>query len=182
MSGAPPERDDGYRRTPRGGPAVRTDIVDVYIFRVRRAGDPSSVEFLQLLRSGAPLANTWHPVMGHVEAGETALRCALRELDEEVALAPGGPGWVAMWALEQVHPFYLPELDTIVMSPRFAVEVRPDWSPALSAEHSDARWTDRAAIPRMFMWPGQKRACEEVLDEIVRSRPGAPARRPLDVA
>jgi len=194
----PGERADGYRLSPRGGPMIRSDIVDVYIFRVvvpgrgggggeggehaaGEAGAPhpaaghaesGAVEFLQLLRASEPLAQTWHPVMGHVEHGETAAACALRELDEEVGVSPALRSSVlaGMWALEQVHPFYIAAIDTIVMSPRFAAQVRPDWSPRLNDENAGARWVHERDVERMFMWPGQAAACREVLSHIVDAR------------
>ena len=101
----------GYRQDAAGGPRVRSDIVDVYVFRRARA--PRGLEFLQLLRTGAPLAATWHPVMGHVERGETAVECAWRELREEIGLAPEDKYLKGMWALEQVYPYYVAEIDQI---------------------------------------------------------------------
>ncbi len=164
-------RPDGYRAAPRGGPAIRSDVVDVYVFRAVIEGDPAAIEFLQLRRAEAPLADTWQPVMGHVEKRETAVDCAVRELAEEIALRPGDPSWLGFWALEQTHPFYLAELDCIVMSPRFAARVAPGWTPTLDAEHTGHRWVRAADVERAFMWPGQKRACREVLDEI--AQPGS---------
>lgn len=152
------EGQEGYRHDAAGGPRVRTDIVDVYIFR-RRAG---SLEFLQLLRSSEPLKDTWHPVMGHIEAGETAVACAMRELEEEVGLRPGGKALKGMWALEQVHPFFVAAINQIVMSPRFAAEVMPSWKPRVNDEHSKARWVKRGDVAKRFMWPGQVAACVEV--------------------
>jgi 8-oxo-dGTP pyrophosphatase MutT (NUDIX family) len=139
---------------------MRSDIIDVYI--VRRG--PGGVEFLQLLRASDPLKNTWHPIMGHVEAGETAIQTAIRELGEEVGLAPRDPSLLGLWALEQVYPYYVAEIDCIVLSPRFAAEVVPAWEPRLNSEHSAARWVDDASA---FMWPGQKRCVSEILAEIV---------------
>lgn len=149
---------DGYRRRAAGGPRLRADIVDVYIFRRRRAG----LEFLQLLRAGEPLINTWHPVMGHIEKGETAVECAMRELREEVGLSPSDGAVKGMWALEQVHPYYVAEIDQIVLSPRFAVEVEGGWEPRLNGEHARARWVAQNRVRASFMWPGQVAACEEV--------------------
>lgn len=168
--GIDPTRDGpgGYRMSPRGGAAIRSDIVDVYIFRVAREGDSKSAEFLQLLRAGAPLEATWQPVMGHVEKGESAVACARRELEEEVGLRAGNPAWLGFWALEQVHPFYLARIDSIVMSPRLAARVDFGWTPTLNSEHSAHRWVLAADVGALFMWPGQKRACAEVLDEILR--------------
>lgn len=164
---------EGYRRAARGGPTVRTDIVDVYIFRMAREGDASSVEFLQLLRAAAPLEKTWQPVMGHIEAGESTIDCARRELAEEVGLCAGDPAWLGFWALEQAHPFYVAPIDAIVMSPRLAARVSMEWTPRLNEEHSDMRWAPSEAVDSMFLWPGQKRACAEVLGELVR--PGSAA-------
>jgi ADP-ribose pyrophosphatase YjhB (NUDIX family) len=156
---------------------LRTDIVEVYVFR---EPDPRAevIEFLQILRASEPLARTWHPVMGHVEPGETAVAAAIRELREEIALDPAGASCRGMWALEQVHPFFVNEIDAIVLSPRFAACVAPGWEPTLNSEHAAHRWIaapqDTADTAQLraaaghFLWPGQKQALAEVLHEIVR--------------
>jgi dATP pyrophosphohydrolase len=148
-------------------PTIRADIVDVYIFRQR-----ATVELLQLLRApepGSVMSETWHPVMGHIESGETAVDCAKRELREEVGLAPGDATLLGLWALEQVHPFYIARTDIIVMSPRFAAEVRADWEPRLNHEHTAARWIREAEAERSFMWPGQIAAVREILTSLMRA-------------
>jgi len=170
MSGGAFDRDaDGYRRTPVGGPALRTDIVEVYVFRAQRMGDPEAVELLQLERAKAPLAGDWHPIMGHIEEGETSIECARRELEEEIGLRASDPAFLGFWALEQVHPFYLPEIECIVASPRFAAHVAIAFEPTLDEESTGARWVKAQNIDSAFTWPGQKRACAEILTEIVRS-------------
>jgi 8-oxo-dGTP pyrophosphatase MutT (NUDIX family) len=185
---------NGYQPHTSNGPRVRTDVVDVYVFCRVGPDDPRerghaaqaagtsrvyegdegwpvkarpAVYFLQLLRAGPPLDATWHPVMGHVHAGETAAACALRELEEEVGLSARSPSLRGVWALEQVHPFYIAAIDAVVMSPRFCAEVDPSWSPALNAEHRAARWVREDEVDRLFMWPGQKACCREILREIV---------------
>jgi hypothetical protein len=55
------------------------------------------------------------------------------------------------------------------MSPRFCIEVSPEWSPKLNAEHEQFRWVREDEVGAMFMWPGQKAACREILREIVRN-------------
>ena len=183
--------DAGYRLTPVSGPRIRSDVVDVYVFQ--RSGrapmnvydsgpgrstrmDSDGAEgfqarnelyFLQLLRVGAPLADTWHPVMGHCESGETAVACMRRELLEEIGLETSSPAIKGVWALEQVHPFYIVELDAIVMSPRFAAEVEPGWEPTLNEEHSAYRWVHSRDLGAAFMWPGQKAACREITEHLL---------------
>jgi dATP pyrophosphohydrolase len=183
----------GYRQEPAGGPRLRSDIVDVYVFRrhagtqspaapakLRHEGEASGgVEFLQLLRASEPLAGTWHPVMGHIEPGETAAACAWRELKEELGLAPTDPALLGLWALEQVHPFYIAAIDSIVLSPRFAAEVAPAWQPRLNHEHTSARWVPAPDVQTMFMWPGQASACREILESLLA--PGSLCRERLRV-
>ncbi len=191
--------DNSYRVEPLGGPRVRTDVIDVYIFQ--RAATPPrpvvgasavssswggvtpdtgadgahGVYFLQLRRARDPLGGTWQPIMGHVEKGETAVRCALRELEEEVGLRRGDAALRGVWALEQVHPFYIAELDAIVMSPRFAAEVSPGWAPRLNDEHTAHRWVHSRDAMRAsggggegaFMWPGQRAAAREIVESLL---------------
>ena len=175
---------DGYRRVASPainaegalpGPRIRADVVDVYIVRaakpVIRLDDEGTdgsgpglmdLELLQLLRTKPPLHGTWQPVMGHIEQGETAVQAAVREMLEEVNLAPASPHFGGMWALEQVHPFYIPQIDCIVMSPRFVVMVDRAWEPRLNSEHGDARWVSSRGAAAEFMWPGQHAAITEL--------------------
>lgn len=168
--------DDGYRREPLGGPRVRADVIEVYVIRASGRAH----EFLQVLRASDPLRGTWHPVMGHTEPGETASETALRELEEEIGLSRADPALLDMFALEQVHPYYLAALDCIVMSPRFVALVAPAWEPRLNDEHESHRWIDAGRAKRDFLWPGQKRAAEEIVAEILNS--DAPARRHLRIS
>lgn len=154
-------------------PQLRTDIVDVYIFRRLPGETPghlaTHVELLQLYRTGDPMRGTWQPVMGHLETGETAAAGALREAGEEVGLRPGDDGFIGLWALEQVHPYYIAELDSIVISPRFALEVAPGWRPRLNDEHTAERWVWSYQAERFFMWPGQLAAVREITGSLLRA-------------
>ena len=146
------------------GPKIRTDIVDVYVFRRRDGG----VEFLQLLRRENPLGGTWHPVMGHVEPGERATQTARRELMEEIGLDVAGPACLGLWQLNQVHPFLIAATDEIFLSPRFAAEVTAKFELWLCEEHSEQRWVEASEVGARFMWPGQRGAIAEILHEIIR--------------
>ncbi len=125
------------------------------------------VALLQLYRTKEPLIRTWQPVTGHVEPGETAPQAALREVREEIGLTPRNAAWLGMWALEQINPFYIAAIDCIVMSPRFVIEVAPDWQPTLNAEHDAFRWVHASQAWRRFMWPGQGKAIQEILEYIM---------------
>ncbi|MEM7623238.1 MAG: NUDIX domain-containing protein [Planctomycetota bacterium] len=138
------------------GPALRTDIIDAYVFKRNAA----AVELLQCRRTQPPLAGSWHPVMGHIEPGERATDTLWRELHEELGLARSIA--CGAWALEQVHPFFLPDKDAVFLSPRFAVEVPPGWQPVLNEEHDASRWVPIAAAESDFVWPGQHASIAEL--------------------
>ncbi len=162
---------DGYRRTPgRGGAMIRADVVDIYVFRRRERG----VEFLQVRRARAPLKGTWQPVMGHVEEGETSVMAVRRELREEVGLDVGDASCVGLWALEQVRPFYVHQIDAVVLAPRFACETRGSWEARLNEEHEGARWVGTSEAAGSFVWPGQREALREIGESLLT--PGAVAR------
>ncbi|MCA9298262.1 MAG: NUDIX domain-containing protein [Phycisphaerales bacterium] len=146
-------------------PRLRSDIVEVYV--IRRPGS-----FLQMRRREPPLRGTWQPVIGHLEGAEDAPTGARRELEEETGLrrAP-------MWALEQVHPYYLPESDEIICAPRFCVEAPAEWEPVLNEEHDDWRWIDVARARDALHWPSQWHAMDEIRDVILSGHAAANALR-----
>lgn len=172
---------DGYRRTPGNGPLVRTDVIDVYVFRHAAKGKGRGIELLQLRRSKPPLHDTWQPIMGHIESPETAVAAAIREMEEEVGLAARDPGLLGLWALEQVHPFFLAAINCIVLSPRFAAEVSRSWRPRLNEEHAAHRWVPASRASKHFMWPGQLASVRELLG-LLKGEPDALPRLRIDLA
>ncbi|MDX1682822.1 MAG: NUDIX domain-containing protein [Phycisphaeraceae bacterium] len=144
------------------GPPVRTDIVEVYVFR---RPDRHPVEFLQMRRKREPMAGTWQPVMGHVEGDETAVATARRELAEEtgfqVAQSRG------FWQLESLDSYYLASLDEVVLSPGFAVEVAPDAEPVIDDAHDAHRWVPRDRTDRAFYWPGQRQQAVHIVSDLL---------------
>jgi dihydroneopterin triphosphate diphosphatase len=143
--------------------AIRADMVTVFVLR-RIPG----VEFLQLRRAKEPFGGTWQPVTGGLDAGESAVACALRELMEEAGLAHDDPALLRLWQLDQVHPFYLARHDAVMLAPAFAAEVDAAWEPALNHENSAWRWVPADQAESGFMWPGQVASCREITDQLLR--------------
>lgn len=150
------------------GPGVRTDIVDVYVFRHEHG---TGAEFLQLRRTSPPLAGTWQPVMGHILPHETATAAALRELREETGYAPDR-GLRALWQLECPNVFFLASADAMMLSPCFAAWVDPQVEPVLDASHDAVRWIPRDRCDRDFLWPGQRQAIDQIVRDLLP--PGSP--------
>ncbi len=148
-----------HRSNAACGAAVRADLVEVFIFR-RGAG--GAVEVLQLLRRRSEDAapGTWQPVIGHAEAGETALTAMKRELREETGLEASA--CLGLWQLEEVHPYFLASSNAVVLCPRLVAEAPPRWEPAPGGEHEAHRWIAIEAAEEAFLWPGQQAAIREI--------------------
>ncbi len=155
-------------------PEIVSNLVDVLVFRRVRPGPAEdSIELLRLRRqAGAHLGDTWQILHGHVEPGERAPQAAVRELFEETGLKP-----VRFWQLESVNTFYVAKTDQILMCPCFVAEVAPDAAVRLNHEHSEHRWESFAQSHQMMMWPGERRALRELVEEILRPGPAEPALR-----
>lgn len=147
-------------------PEIRADGVAIYVYR-RLEG---RTEFLQLRRvgEGDPYAQTWQTVYGTVEAGETAVQAAIRELDEETSLTP-----LAMWQVEYLEQFYFLEKDYVYVMPVFAVEAAAEATPVLDREHDAFRWIPERQIDVAFIWKSQREAVAAVLEMLRKPPPAA---------
>jgi 8-oxo-dGTP pyrophosphatase MutT (NUDIX family) len=139
----------------------RPDLVDCWMFRPSRAGP----EVLLLRRApGRILAGLWQCVSGSLEAGERIAVGALRELAEET-----GFDWSAVEAfydLDLVNEFHEPSVDGIVTAAVFAVRLRRDAEPQLSAEHDGARWLAIEDAIGEVVWPAYREALRRIRDDL----------------
>jgi dihydroneopterin triphosphate diphosphatase len=144
-------------------PAITSRFVDCHIFRRTAGGE----EWLVLKR--APhihLGGTWQMVSGHLEAGEKAYECAVRELFEETGLRP-----LHFYQASYVNRFYLAGSDEIVLSPVFAAEVAAHATVDLSEEHTDYSWVSYDEARRRYPWPGQRKAIEVIRAQFLEGSP-----------
>lgn len=123
------------------------------------------IEILLLRRSpGRILPGLWQCVSGSLEAGETPVEGALRELREETGFGPNQIA--AFFDLDQVNQFHEPSVRAILTSVVFAVRVAPEIDPVLSHEHDSMLWvTPNAALGRA-VWPAYRESIRRIADNL----------------
>ena len=101
----------------------------------------------------------WHLVSGGVEPGETAREAALRELDEEVGLAPETLvdlerrfAYPLAEESEWVRSRYSPEVAEVVVE-CFLADVAGAWEPVLNEEHDEYCWCAAPDAAALLFWP-----------------------------
>jgi dATP pyrophosphohydrolase len=137
---------------------------------VVRASKDASHELLHLRRAaGDFMGGSWQSVYGRIEEGETAWQAAIRELREETGLAP-----LEFYQLDTVNMFYLAADDAIWLCPSFCAVVAADAQVVLNEEHDAHRWLPRSEFLQHIMWPGERRALDELYREILDDGPAKP--------
>jgi 8-oxo-dGTP pyrophosphatase MutT (NUDIX family) len=72
----------------------------------------------------------------------------------------------AFYDLDLVNQFHEPSYDAIVTAAVFAVRLRTDAEPRLSAEHDEANWHDLEEAHQQVIWPGYRTAIERIRDDL----------------
>ncbi|MCG3125862.1 MAG: hypothetical protein CHACPFDD_00689 [Phycisphaerae bacterium] len=140
-------------------PEISAQIIQVFPFRRGAAG----VEWLLLRRRpSSRLGGTWQGVQGKIESGEKAWQAGLRELREETGLTP-----LRFWQLDSVDAYYVAATDRVMLAVCFAAEVPDGAEVRLCAEHTEVRWRGTSDALREFLWPGQRRALQEIAEHIL---------------
>lgn len=147
-------------------PSVLSEIVEVIIFRFGREGP----EFLLIKRSPDDVLypGLWQVVTGSVQAAETAVDAARREVLEETGLSA-----LEFWVVPYVGSFYDAQHDRLHLTPFFAAEAPPGAEVRLSSEHEKCRWAEFAEATGMLPWPAQKEALRVLHDAILKGGPAA---------
>jgi dATP pyrophosphohydrolase len=127
-------------------------------FHIAKYNDSANrFEHLLLKRaSNAKLyPNVWQVVTGTIEAGETALATAKRELEEETKLSA-----LKIWTLPYITQYFDVKNDAIGLAPCFAALVRKDSRVILSKEHSEYKWCLLEEALDILPLPSHKEAAE----------------------
>lgn len=127
----------------------RPDFVECWVFRLPVIGRPEVLLVRRAPHSIFP--GLWQPVTGHLDAGERAPMAALREVAEEVGIGPAETE--AFYDLDEVRLFYDEDPDGILSAAVFALRVRPDVVPRLSADHDALRWVALDEALGEVTWP-----------------------------
>ncbi len=135
--------------------SIRVSLVDLYVLR----GAAGALECLVLRRApGGRCPGSWETVHGHIEAGETPVEAAVRELAEETGLAAE-----RLYNLSRVETFYQHRLDEVALVPVFAAFVAPAAGVRTASEHDRFEWLSPADARRRFSWPREARALDDIL-------------------
>ena len=138
--------------------SLRPDLVACWIFRLGAAGEP---EILLIRRAPDRIyPGLWQCVTGKLEAGETIIAGALREVAEEVGF--DFPVLEAFFETDIVNFFHEGSLDAVLSEAVFAARVGPAAAVRLSHEHNDARWLSIVDAKALVTWPAYVRAIDFV--------------------
>ena len=141
----------------------RPDLIDVWPFRVDGA---RGLELLLMRRAPERLlAGLWQGVSGRLEADESIVAGALRELREETGFVEAD--FEGFYDLDQVNSFHVASLDGIVTAAVFAVRVPPGADPRLSHEHDRFDWLDPEAAIARCVWPAYRESVARIRDHLL---------------
>jgi len=121
--------------------------------------------FLALKRSsGNPIyPGLWQAVTGTIEAGETAIECALREVEEETGLKPK-----EIWTIPFVGTFFDPYQNSVNAIPVFGVLVDYQEGIRISSEHTEFAWLSLEEFIEQVPLPSHKLGAQYFWEYILR--------------
>ncbi len=142
----------------------------VTVFVVRPRADGAAHEFLQLRRVATDfMGGTYQTIRGGIDAGESGVAAALREMREESGFTP-----VEFYRLGSVESFYIPADDAIWHAAAFCAIVEKFAEPTLDDEHDAVRWVAAEQTDSAFMWSSERPLIEEIKRVILADGPAKP--------
>ena len=146
-------------------PAIRVAYVDVLVLR----GIADDLRVLCLRRGPRGRSpGSWEAVHGHMDAGETPVDAALRELAEETGVTPE-----RLYNLSRVEVFYRHSVNEVVLIPVFAAVVAEGQEVRISAEHDACEWLPPEAAKARVAWPRIRREITDAVRLLGRGGAGA---------
>ena len=137
---------------------LRPDLVACWLYRVNAGGN---LEILLIRRApGRMYAGLWQCVTGRLEAGETIVAGAFREVAEETGIGPADIE--AAYGTDLVNWFHEVAVDGLMSEAVFAARLRPGATITISHEHDDVRWVSPAGAHELVLWPAYHRAIEQL--------------------
>lgn len=132
-------------------------------------GAADTLELLCLRRGPSGRSpGSWEAVHGHIDAGESPVETALRELAEETGLPAE-----RLYNLSRVESFYRHTSNEIVLVPVFAAFVSAAAPVVLSEEHDASEWLRPEAAKARVSWPRIRREITDAVRLLGRGGAGA---------
>jgi 8-oxo-dGTP pyrophosphatase MutT (NUDIX family) len=155
---------------------MRPDLVACWLYRV---GEDGRLEILLLRRAeGRMYPGLWQCVTGRLEAGESIVAGALREVAEETGI--GSSDIEAMFETDIVNWFHEVAVDGLMSEAVFAARVRPGARVTISHEHDALRWLEPAGAHQLVVWPAYHRAIEQLEWLVANPEAASVYRLPVD--
>jgi dATP pyrophosphohydrolase len=142
---------------------IRSFSISAYLVRLTESG----ARYLILKRTSEYLRGSWQQISGRVEAGESAVQAALREIREETGLVPE-----RLYSADNTEVFYEHHQNCINLVPIFVGFVDRDAEVALAPdEHDTFRWITAEEAPYFLPFRGQVAAIAHIEEHFVNHDP-----------
>ena len=121
---------------------------------------------LLVKRSSSKLNNIWCYIGGGIEAGETAVEAAYREIKEETGITD-----VALYSSNQFDQIFSPHDNYIYIAPVFVGFVHDLQNVHLNDEHSDYQWLPIETAKKVVSLPGNEDVLQSIETHFIKKKP-----------
>lgn len=138
-------------------------------FHIAAYSEPSQeYKFLIIQRASDLLIypNVWQVITGTLEADETAVHCALREVKEEIGINLSD---AKLFTIPYITKFFVPKKDYISLAPVFGAIIDINSEIVLSAEHQAYKWVSAEEFASIIILPSHREANKIFIDTILNS-------------